>query len=152
MIHEICPYRVKQLLHTVASTDSSTSTVSWDQVILACVEHMLTTIPLTLMAGVVTAPVEALFRPPFEWQRAVAETTLALSSPGQQRECPRDIGGSKRRRQSDSVAVHEPAISRSRLSVSLDTRGGYHLDKKLAREGKQLMTSLSNEAYQSKRY
>ena len=94
-------------------------------------------------------PTETVFHPPFEWQRAIAETTLTLSAHDQRRERPRDISGAKkRRRRSDSTAVHEPATLRSR--PSMDTSS--HLDKKLAREGRQLMTSLSNEASRSKRY
>ena len=124
--------------------------VPWDQVILACVEHMLSTIPSNLMAGIVMNPTEAVFHPPFEWQRAVAETTLALSSHGQQRERPRNTGGSKRRKRSVSTAVHEPATVRTR--PSMDTSRGFHLDKKLAKEGRQLVASLNNEVSHSKRY
>ena len=130
------------------TTDSSV--VPWDQVILACVEHMLSTIPSNLMAGIFMNPTAHVFHPPFEWQRAVAETTLALSSCGQQRERPRNTGGSKRRKRSESIAVHEPVAVRSR--PGMDTSRGFHLDKKLAKEGRQLIASLNNEVSRSKRY
>ena len=137
----------------------------WDQVILACVEHTLNTMSPDLMVGLVVRGdhLQALasnFHPPFTWRKAVAETDLAKAAQQYrkgQEERAEDLGGSKRRRRSDSVVLQEPAKSRLRLSLGVaGSRGGvrddhYQQQQQLVREGSVLLSSLAAEAAQSKR-
>ena len=134
--------RVKILLEAAAECSPVSPCVPWDQVILACVEHMITTVPQSLKAGVVS---ELKFYPPFGWQRATAETALALTVQEQKN---RDIKDRSKRRRSNSVVTQEPASSRLRLNLgsSMPARD----DLKLLMEGHQLVSSLSNEAALSK--
>lgn len=151
------------LIHTDAHcSEAIPVSVPWDQVILACIEHMLDAMSPELMVGVALRgdhlqEVASKFHPPFEWQKAVAETALAKARQVRKKEeeIEGDLGRSKRRR-SDSVVLQEPA--KSRLRLSLGAAGSewrtrdyhHHQHQQLVREGEALLSSLTAEATRSK--